>query len=97
VSYNDLVRLYNGSAAVTSSYVMKVSSNGQVSIPADTRARWMTDRVLIVDLGDRIVLRPLPADPVSELRGKYRGRGPSTSQARNQARNDEAAAERRRR
>ena len=82
---------------MTSSYVMKVSSNGQVSIPADTRARWMTDRVVVVDLGDRIVVRPLPTDPVSELRGKYRGRGPSSAQARKEARDDEAAAERRRR
>ncbi|MFN0028848.1 MAG: hypothetical protein ACKV2O_16930 [Acidimicrobiales bacterium] len=52
---------------------------------------------MIVDLGDRIVLRPLPADPVGELRGKYRGRGSSTAQARKQARADEAAAEQRRR
>ncbi len=82
---------------MTSNYVMKVSSNGQVSIPADARARWMTDRVVVVDLGDRIVLRPLPADPVGELRGKYRGRGPSSTQARKRARDDEAAAERLRR
>ena len=69
-----------------SSYVMKVSGNGQVSIPADTRARWMADRVLIADLGDRVAVRPLPSDPVGALRGKYEGRGPSTANARRQAR-----------
>jgi bifunctional DNA-binding transcriptional regulator/antitoxin component of YhaV-PrlF toxin-antitoxin module len=37
---------------------MKVSSNGQVSIPAEARARWNADRVVVVDLGDRAVLRP---------------------------------------
>jgi len=61
---------------------MKVSSNGQVSIPAETRTRWMTDRVVVVDLGDRIVMRPLPDDPVGELVGKYSGRGPTTTAAR---------------
>ncbi len=78
------------------SYVMKVSSNGQVSIPAEARARWAADKVVVVDLGDRVVVRPLPAEPVAELRGKYAGRGPSTDRARRQARAEEAAATRRR-
>ncbi len=43
---------------MTASYAMKVSSNGQVSIPAEARARWNADRVVVVDLGDRAVLRP---------------------------------------
>lgn len=77
------------------SYVMKVSSNGQVSIPAEARARWAADKVVVVDLGDRVVLRPLPAEPVRELRGRYAGRGPSTDRARREARADEAAAARR--
>jgi bifunctional DNA-binding transcriptional regulator/antitoxin component of YhaV-PrlF toxin-antitoxin module len=77
------------------SYVMKLSSNGQVSIPAETRARWMTDRLVVVDLGDRVVMRPLPVDPVGDLRGKYKGRGPETSRARKQARADDVAHERR--
>ena len=45
---------------MTTNYVMKVSSNGQVSIPAEARARRKTDQVVVVDLGDRVVLRPLP-------------------------------------
>jgi bifunctional DNA-binding transcriptional regulator/antitoxin component of YhaV-PrlF toxin-antitoxin module len=74
-------------------YVMKVSSNGQVSIPAETRSRWSAERVVVVDLGDRIVIRPLPGDPVGELVGKYRDRGPSTDQARKQVRDELAAGE----
>jgi len=66
---------------VATNYVMKVSSNGQVSIPAETRTRWMTDRVVVVDLGDRIVMRPLPDNPVGELVGKYGGRGPTATAA----------------
>ena len=80
-----------------SSYVMKVSTNGQVSIPAEARARWMADHVMVVDLGDRVVLRPLPEDPVGDLRGKYRGRGPSTGKARVDERSADAAHERRHR
>jgi AbrB family looped-hinge helix DNA binding protein len=75
---------------MSTNYVMKVSRNGQVSIPADARARWNTDRVVVVDLGDRVVLRPLPDDPVGALVGKYGG-GPTTELARRRARADEAA------
>lgn len=73
---------------MVTTYVMKVSSNGQVSIPAEARARWMADRVVVVDLGDRVVLRPLPEDPVGALRGKYRGRRPGTTAARAAARSE---------
>jgi len=82
---------------VTTAYVMKVSSNGQVSIPAEARARWMAEQVVVVDLGDRVVLRPLPADPIGSLRGKYRGRGPSTTAARAEARAEDDRHARRRR
>ena len=79
------------------SYVMKVSGNGQVSIPASARARWHANRVIVVDLGDRVVVRPLPDEPVHSLRGKYAERGPTTDAARRAARTEELAAERRRR
>jgi len=65
---------------------MTVSRNGQVSIPAAARARWKTLQVVVVDLGDRVVLRPLPAQPIRQLEGKYRSRGPSTDRLRKQAR-----------
>ena len=76
---------------MATSYVMKVSSNGQVSIPAEARARWGAEQVVMVDLGDRVVLRPLPANPVAALRGKYRGRGPNTDTARRKGRSEDAA------
>jgi AbrB family looped-hinge helix DNA binding protein len=79
---------------VTINYVMKVSSNGQVSIPAEARARWNADQV-VVDLGDRVVLRPLPAEPVGDLRGKYARRGPSSDRIRRQSRIDDTVRERR--
>lgn len=82
---------------MSQSYVMKVSSNGQVSIPAEARTRWRADRVVVVDLGDRVVLRPLPDDRVGALVGKYQRRGPSTDDARRRARTDDTALERRKR
>lgn len=78
------------------SYVMKVSRNGQVSIPADARARWNAERVVVVDLGDRVVLRPLPDDPVGDLVGKYR-RGATTDAVRRRARADDAGTTNRKR
>jgi AbrB family looped-hinge helix DNA binding protein len=80
---------------VTNSYVMKVSSNGQVSIPAEARTRWHSERVVVVDLGDRVVIRPLPDEPLEALVGKYRGVGPTADQARGAARAEDADRERR--
>jgi bifunctional DNA-binding transcriptional regulator/antitoxin component of YhaV-PrlF toxin-antitoxin module len=87
--YNDQRNRYNDIVSQTS-YVMTMSRNGQVSIPADTRARWSTRQVLVVDLGDRVVMRPLGDQPLQELRGKYSGRGPRTDRARHDARREEA-------
>ena len=71
-------------------HVMTVSRNGQVSIPAGARARWNARRVVVVDLGDRVVMRPLGDQPVNELQGKYRGRGPTTERARKAARDEDS-------
>ena len=67
-------------------HVMTVSHNGQVSIPAAARARWATRRVVVVDLGDRVVVRPLSDNPVESLRGKYRDFGPDSDQVRQRER-----------
>jgi AbrB family looped-hinge helix DNA binding protein len=72
------------------SHVMTVSRNGQVSIPAETRARWNTRQVLVVDLGDRVVMRPVGAEPVRALRGKYAKQGPATSRARRESRREDS-------
>jgi AbrB family looped-hinge helix DNA binding protein len=80
---------------MASSYVMKVSRNGQVSIPAEARARWGAERVVVVDLGDRVVLRPVSPGGIDELVGKYADTGPSTDMLRAAERHDEAQRERR--
>jgi bifunctional DNA-binding transcriptional regulator/antitoxin component of YhaV-PrlF toxin-antitoxin module len=73
------------------SRVMTVSRNGQVSIPAEAGSRWNTRHVIVVDIGDRVVMRPVSDQPVEELEGKYSGRGPTSDQGRRQARRDESA------
>lgn len=78
------------------SYVMKVSRNGQVSIPAEARARWRAEHVVVVDLGDRVVMRPVTEGGVDGLVGKYAGTGPSTDALRQRARAEEERRDRRR-
>jgi len=60
----------------------KVTSNGQMSLPAELRHRWAAGAVLVIDRGDYAIVRPIPADPVGTLRGAHAGAGPSTEQAR---------------
>lgn len=52
--------------------------------------------MVVVDLGDRAVLRPLADEPTEALRGKYRKRGPKLDTARRAARSDDVANEDRR-
>jgi len=74
-----------------------ISKGGQLSVPADVRHRWGVTRVLVEDLGDSLVVRPLPDDPIGAAKGSLRGRGLTSEQARARVRREEAARERRRR
>jgi bifunctional DNA-binding transcriptional regulator/antitoxin component of YhaV-PrlF toxin-antitoxin module len=94
-AYNNVRFIYNV-GMTAASHVMTISRNGQVSIPAEARSRWKARRVVVVDLGDRVVMRPLVEDPIGDLEGKYRGRGPDTERARRQARRADTAHERHR-
>jgi bifunctional DNA-binding transcriptional regulator/antitoxin component of YhaV-PrlF toxin-antitoxin module len=77
--------------------VHKVTKGGQISLPAQVRQRWQTKAVGIEDLGDRVVVRPLPDDPIAAARGALKGRiRASSTELRTKARQDEAAAETRR-
>jgi AbrB family looped-hinge helix DNA binding protein len=95
--YNRLCKSYNGEMTLVE-HVMTISSNGQVSIPAAARARWGTRKVLVVDLGDRVVMRPAADsdDALTMLQGKYADKGPDSGAARRAARHAEDSASRRR-
>ena len=81
---------------MTPRHVTKISPDGRVTLPDETRKRWGDSEVVVIDLGDRVVMRPVPEDPIGALRGKYRGRLPNTDEMRRQARAEEAEREDRR-
>ncbi len=70
-------------------YASKVSANGQVSIPAEVRRRWRVSRVLMIDKGDPVIVRPMPDDPVGAVVGKYAAALPASEIVRQQARAEE--------
>lgn len=73
----------------------KVTSNGQVSLPAELRHRWNAGSVLVIDRGEYAIVRPVPADPVATLRGAHAGAGPIVEEARADEREAERERERR--
>lgn len=73
----------------------KVTSNGQVSLPAELRHRWASRSVLVIDRGDYAIMRPIPSDPVAALRGVHAGPGPTSEQVRAEERAAESAREQR--
>jgi AbrB family looped-hinge helix DNA binding protein len=76
---------------------VKVTSGGQISVPAEIRRRWGTSTLALEDLGDRVVLVPAPDDPVASARGALAGESvPRSDELRRAARAAEAGAQRRR-
>lgn len=73
----------------------RITGAGQVSIPAEVRHRWGASTVAIEDEGDRIVLRPVPDDPIAALRGSlaHLGSDISSVDAVREARDEDIAAE----
>ncbi|WP_344085833.1 AbrB/MazE/SpoVT family DNA-binding domain-containing protein [Nostocoides veronense] len=71
----------------------KISRNGQFSLPAEVRRRWATERVVVVDQGDYVIVRPMTDDIVATLRGAYAGSGPNTDEARRHERAADATRE----
>jgi bifunctional DNA-binding transcriptional regulator/antitoxin component of YhaV-PrlF toxin-antitoxin module len=74
----------------------KVTSSGQVSLPAEIRRRWGVGSVLVIDRGDYAIVRPVPADIIAALKGVRGGPGPSVEQARADERHAADERERRR-
>ena len=60
----------------------KVTSSGQISLPASLRRRWHAERVLVIDRGDYAIVRPLPDDIVGFLRGSVATAGGSLEDIR---------------
>jgi len=52
---------------------LTISRGGQVSVPAAIRRRWGTSTVTVEDLGDALILRPAPDDPIAAAAGALAG------------------------
>jgi len=77
--------------------IAKITTGGQISLPAEVRRRWGTRRVRIDDEGDRVVMTPLPDDPIGAARGAWKHLiSTPTEELRRIAREDERRAEERR-
>ena len=72
-----------------------ISRGGQVSIPAEIRHRWGATRVILVDHGTSLELRPIPADPIAAVRGSLSSMGPTTDEIRRQLREEDVEIEER--
>lgn len=77
--------------------MLKVTSGGQISVPAEIRRRWGTSTLSLDDLGDHVVLSPAPDDPIAAARGALADDLATRSEElRGAARAAEGAAEKRR-
>jgi hypothetical protein len=76
--------------------IAKITASGQLSLPAPVRRRWAVSRVAIADEGDRLVVRPVPADPIKAACGSLASRGGRSETVRTVERRMAAATERRR-
>ena len=74
--------------------IAKITTSGQVSLPAPVRKRWGAAQVVIEDHGDCVVVRPLPDDPIAAACGSLRG-GSRPELVRTAERAAEAARQRR--
>ncbi|MEN3284463.1 MAG: hypothetical protein V7607_5603 [Solirubrobacteraceae bacterium] len=75
---------------------LKVTSGGQISVPAEIRRRWGTSTLALEDLGDRVVLTPAPDDPIAAARGALAGESTTDAASpRRAAREAQGTAERR--
>jgi hypothetical protein len=70
-----------------------ISRGGQVSVPAAVRRRWGTRELIVEDLGNALVFRPIPPDPIGAAMGSLAGHGPPTEEIRRREREAEAHAE----
>ncbi len=84
---------YNG---IVETATAKISGNGQFSLPAEIRHRWGAARVVIVDEGDYVIVRPIPNDILGSLVGAHAGPGPSSDEVRRMERLADAEREQRR-
>lgn len=85
-----LIQTYNEAMTAATS---KISRNGQFSLPADIRHRWNAERVIVIDQGEYVIVRPVPEDIWASVEGAHAGPGPTVEEARAAEREAEARSE----
>lgn len=78
--------------------VVTLTRGGQVSIPAEYRRHWTSNRVMVEATERGLLLRPIPADPIGAAMGSLAGkgrRGMTAAKALAQVRAEEGATEER--
>lgn len=76
------------------STIMKITASGQISLPADIRRKWGTDRVVVTETIDGLLVRPFDPDAIRRITGKYKDLpGPSYDEMRRLDRQAEAERE----
>ena len=63
----------------------KLTTGGQITVPAHVRKRWNTERVTVEDRGDHLIVRPMSEDRaarVAALRGMWNFRNRSPEEVR---------------
>ena len=74
---------------------MRITSAGQLSLPAEIRRRWNVNRVRLVDHGDHVTLEPIPDDVLTATFGRFASAGTTTADARDASRTHDAERENR--
>ena len=75
--------------------VVTLTRGGQVSIPADLRRGWPSNKIIVEETPRGLLLRPLPADPIDAAMGSLAGPGPTVDEMRRASRREEAEIDRR--
>jgi bifunctional DNA-binding transcriptional regulator/antitoxin component of YhaV-PrlF toxin-antitoxin module len=86
-------------------WTMKITANGQISLPAEVRKRWnemeaasgrgdAVATVVVVDSSSGLLIRPFDPDAIRNLMGKYATPGQQTTdEGRREARLEEQERE----
>ena len=46
----------------------KLTTGGQITVPAHVRKRWQTERVTVEDRGDHLIVRPMSEDRAARIK-----------------------------
>jgi len=51
--------------------LVPITKGGQISLPAEVRHRWGAQKVVLIDEGEQLIVKPVPADPIRAVMGKF--------------------------